>query len=52
MLDLMYFRAPVALWAQTNGTNILLLTAVQFFKFTNFGNYISNTASLLCPDGK
>jgi len=52
MLDLIYIGAPVALWAQTNGTNILLLTAIRFLKFTNLGNYISNTASLLCPDGK
>jgi hypothetical protein len=52
MLDFIYIRAPVALWAQTNGTNILMLTAIQFLKFTSFGNYILITASLLCPDGK
>ena len=52
MLDLIYVRAPAALWAQTNGTNILLLTAIRFLKFTGFGNYILNTANLLCPDGK
>jgi len=52
MLDLIYIGAPVALWAQTNGTNILLLTAIQFLKFTGFQNYILNNASLLCPDGK
>ena len=32
MLDLVYIRAPVALWAQTNGTNILLLTAKRLLK--------------------
>ena len=52
MLDLIYTGAPVALWAQTNGTRILLLTAIRFLKHTGFGNYILNSASLLCPDGK
>jgi len=52
MLDLIYIMAPLALWAQTNGTSILLLTAIWLLKFTGFGNYILNTASLLCPDGK
>jgi hypothetical protein len=50
MLDLIYIRASVALRAQTNGTNTLLLTAIWFLKFTGFGNYILNTVSLLCPD--
>jgi hypothetical protein len=43
---------PEALWAQTDGTNVRLLTAIRFLKFTNFGNYISDTASLLCPGVK
>jgi hypothetical protein len=52
MLDLIHIRAPVGLWAQKNGTNTLLLTAIWFLKFTGFGNYILKTASLLCPVGK
>jgi hypothetical protein len=31
----MYIKAPVALWAQINGTKILMLTAVWFLKFKN-----------------
>ena len=52
MLDLIYNGAPVALWAQTNGGHILLLTAIWFLKYTGFGNYILNSVSLLCPDCK
>jgi hypothetical protein len=52
MLDLIYTVAPVALWAQTNVPHISPLTAIWFLKFTGFGNYILNSASLLYPDGK